>query len=465
MKPAELHRVQTELRGELVHLRLVGEARLYGSEAAHRAARRVVGVERQGLDVDVLDDVGADGERRGVADDGRGRGGIRSAVQHDPALEVRELAVLGGPVLVPELGGVAVDMPEEGLEAVVDDLYGLAGAQREEARVDLHRQVLTAAEGTADTGERHPDLVLGQAEYGRDLAQIRVQPLRGDVQVDAAVLARHGEAGLRAEERLVLHAEDVLAGDDHIRALRGLRGVAAHDGLAVHDVRVRYVPRVVVVAVLVDQRRALGGGGRLVRDDRQVRVVDTDLGGGAARGLGVVGGDDRDGLAVVADLAVGEDGGVLELQAVALHLRRQVVVGEDRVNAGSGQRLGGVDGPDLGVRDGAAQGVAPEHVLVPHVGGVRELAGDLEGAVGAQGGLADAALGAGALGDVGRGVEAGVRFAMVRPPLPGVPGGPRRGGPRRGSSRSRCSGRGCRTGPRGCPRRTARGCVPASRRR
>ena len=46
----------------------------------------------------------------------------------------------------------------------------------------------------------------------------------------------------------------------------------------------------------------------------------------------------------------------------------------------------------------------------------------------------------------------------VRPPLPD---GRPRGGPRRGSSRSRCSGTGCRRAPRGCPRRTARGCAPA----
>ena len=77
--------------------------------------------------------------------------------------------------------------------------------------MDLHRQVLAAAEGAADAGQRHPDLVLGQAEHGRDLPQVGVQPLGGDVEVDAAVLGGHREARLGAEERLVLHAEDVLA--------------------------------------------------------------------------------------------------------------------------------------------------------------------------------------------------------------------------------------------------------------
>lgn len=228
-----------------------------------------------------------------------------------------------------------------------------------------------------------------------------MEPLGGDVEVDAAVLGGDGEAGLGAEEGLVLHAEDVLALDDHVRALAGRGHVAADDRLAVEDVRVWDVAEVVVVAALVDEDRVRRGRGGLVGDDRQFAVLHLDLGGGAARGLRVVGGDDRDGLAVVADLAVGENGGVLDLQTVVPHLGRQVVVRHDGVDAGRGEGLGGVDGDDLGVGDRGAQDLAPEHVLVPHVGGVRELAGDLERAVRAERGLADAALGAGALGDVG----------------------------------------------------------------
>lgn len=227
-----------------------------------------------------------------------------------------------------------------------------------------------------------------------------MEPLGGDVEVDAAVLLGHGESGLGPEEGLVLHAEGVLALHDDVGAPAGGGDVSAHDGLAVHDVGVRDVPDVVVVAVLVDQDRVGGGRGRLVGDDGEFAVLDLDLRGGAAGRLGVVGGDDRDGLAVVADLAVGEDRGVPDLQTVVLHVGGQVVVRHDGVHARGGEGLGGVDGDDLGVGDGGAQDLAPEHVLVPHVGGVRELAGDLEGAVGAEGGLADAALGAGALCDL-----------------------------------------------------------------
>ena len=56
----------------------------------------------------------------------------------------------------------------------------------------------------------------GRSEAGGDLVLVHVQPLGGDVEVDAAVLGGDGEAGLRAEEGLVLHADLVLAGDDDV---------------------------------------------------------------------------------------------------------------------------------------------------------------------------------------------------------------------------------------------------------
>ncbi len=398
---AELDRVHAQLRRELVHLGLVGEAGLDGAEAAHRATGRVVRVERDRLDVHVLQDVGTHREGGGVAHDRRGGRRVRAAVQDDLALHVRELAVLGGAVLVVELRRVAVHVAEERLEPVVDDLDRLVRGQGQEAGVDLHRDVLAATEGTADARERHTDLLRREAEDRGDLLEVRVQPLGGDVQLDAAVLGRHGQAGLRAEEGLVLHAEGVLALDDDVGALAGLFHVAADDRLAVHDVRVRDVTDVVVVAALVDQRRVGGEGGGLVGDERKLAVVDLDLGGRSAGGLRVVGGHEGDRLTVVTYPAVGENRGVLDLQAVVLHLGRQVVVRQHRVHAGHGERLGDVDGDDLGVGDGAAQRLAPEHVLVPHVRGVRELAGDLEGAVRAKNRFADAALVV-LLGDVRR---------------------------------------------------------------
>ena len=75
--------------------------------------------------------------------------------------------------------------------------------------------------------------------------------------------------------------------------------------------------------------------------------------------------------------------------------------------------------PDAGVRVRAAQGRAPDHVVVPQVAGVGELAGDLERAVGPQRAVADPP-GAGAVGDGRRwsAVSRG-RSSSAWPPLGG----------------------------------------------
>src|SRR5262249_48736380 len=52
--PADLDRVDTGGRGQLVHLALVSEARLHDAEAAHGAARRVVGAGRPPVDDGIL---------------------------------------------------------------------------------------------------------------------------------------------------------------------------------------------------------------------------------------------------------------------------------------------------------------------------------------------------------------------------------------------------------------------------
>jgi hypothetical protein len=60
--------------------------------------------------------------------------------------------------------------------------------------MDLHRHVFARAERPAHAGQRQPDLVRGQAQAGGDLFLVDVQPLGGDVEVDAAVLGRYREA-------------------------------------------------------------------------------------------------------------------------------------------------------------------------------------------------------------------------------------------------------------------------------
>ncbi len=167
-------------------------------------------------------------------------------------------------------------------------------------------------------GQLEPDLLGPQPEGRADLALVDVQPLGGDVEVDAADAVGDGEPGLGAEERLVLHADLVVAGDDDLGG--GLR-VAGAD-LDVAD----------QVAARVDQR-AVGAQRRLGVDDRlEHLVVDDDLLGRLAGDLGVVGGDQGHRLALVADHVDREHRLVLVLEAVAL-LAGYVVVGEHREHA------------------------------------------------------------------------------------------------------------------------------------
>ena len=253
--------------------------------------------------------------------------------------------------------------------------------------MDLHGEVLAPAERAADAGEVDAHAVRRQAEARRHLVAVDVQPLRRDVDVDAALPVRHGQAGLGAEERLVLDPELVGSFDDDV----GLRlGVAVADDDRADDVR----PRIVVVAVAVGpalgvDRLHLGGALRV--DDRVERLVlDADLCGRAPRLLGMLRGDDRDGLAEVAHAVEREHRLVGELEAVAL-LARDVLVREHRVDARHPGRARRVDRRDERVRVRAADRVAPEHLGGVEVARVRELAGDLGNRVDPPHGLADAA--------------------------------------------------------------------------
>ena len=66
--------------------------------------------------------------------------------------------------------------------------------QREHRRVDLHREVLAAAERAADAGEVDPHLLGLEAQTRRDLVAVDVEPLRRDVDVDAALAVRDRDA-------------------------------------------------------------------------------------------------------------------------------------------------------------------------------------------------------------------------------------------------------------------------------
>ena len=281
---------------------------------------------------------------------------------------------------------MTVDVAEEGLLPVVDDLHRPLRVQREHGAVDLHGEILPPAERAADTREVDAHHVRRQVEAGRDLVAVDVQPLRGDVDVDAALAVRDREPRLGAEEGLILDADVVDARHGH---------VAFGVGIAVADDDVPHDVRALIVAVAVRHRRPVGVerlllGRALHVDDRlEQLVLDLDCGGGPARLLGLLGGDERDGLAVVADAVARQDGLIGELEPVRLRAR-DVGVGEHGMHAGHADGLGDVERDDPRVRVRAADGLAPEHSCRLEIARVGELARHLRDPVVPLGRFADA---------------------------------------------------------------------------
>ncbi len=375
--------------GELVHQCLVGERGLHAAEPAHRAARRVVREHPVRVDRDVGDPVRAQPHRAGVADHRRGRRRVRTAVEHRAGPGVDQRAVALGAELVGHERRVPVHVPEERLLPAVGHLHRPVGAQRQQAGVHVHRQVLAAAERATDPGQVQPHQVAGHAQRHADLPLVDVQPLGRDVEIDAAVLRRDREPGLRAQERLVLHPDLEVEGH-HDRG--GCVGIPPAELQMAHE-----------VARPVHGRRVVVHGPAGVGDGGQDLVVDPDARRRPARGLRVVSSDQRDRLPLVPHEFRGQHRlvGVLETEGV---VAGDVVGGEHGGHPRHGERVGDVDAPDPRVRVRAAQGHAPHHVVVPQVAGVGELAGDLERPVGAQRTVADPAR-----GGRGRGRGAGTR--------------------------------------------------------
>ena len=242
-----------------------------------------------------------------------------------------------------------VHVAVERLLAAVDIFTGRPRAQREQARVDLHGEVLARAEGAADAGERDPHLLLGQAEARRDLLPVDVQPLRRDVEVDAAVGGRDGEPGLRPERRLVLHRRLVVALDPDVGLDRV--GVPADDVHVAED-----------VAEVVHARRSRGGAPAPCRRRRASGSYSTTTSAAAARACSRrLGGDERDRLADVADDVVREHGLVAELEPERLPAG-DVGGGEDGGDAGAPRRGRDVDRADPRGRVRGCGRVTPQSI-------------------------------------------------------------------------------------------------------
>ena len=86
--------------------------------------------------------------------------GVGPGVAVDLGLDSGELAVPGDPCPQADGGGVALGVDDQRFLAGEDQLHRAASGLGQERRVDLHRDVLFAAEGPAHLGGLHPHFVL-----------------------------------------------------------------------------------------------------------------------------------------------------------------------------------------------------------------------------------------------------------------------------------------------------------------
>ncbi len=269
---------------------------------------------------------------------------------------------------------MAVGVAEEGLLAGGGQLHRAARAQREQAERELEGGVLAVGRGARHAGDDDAYAVRFQAEAGGRQVAVGVRVGGGGVELDAAVGPGNGQSGLGADGGGVLAADPVQALDHDLAG--GLRVAVAQ----------RDVPDQVAVGVQGGGAEGLLGVGDRVEEF----VLDGDRGRGEACGVGVVGGDGGDGLAVVAHDVVGEHGPVGDPAAVGGGAGH-VGVGDDGAHAGHLRGGLGVDGEDPGVGVRGAQHGGPQQALGPQVGGVGEGALGLGAGVGGLHGGSDAA--------------------------------------------------------------------------
>jgi hypothetical protein len=166
---------------------------------------------------------------------------------------------------------------------------------------------------------------------------------------------------------------DHVARDHHVGLAEHAVGLRAVAGLPVEDVVVG-----LVLLVVADDRRI--GVERLasVDDGRQLLVLDVDQLERIARGVAVVGHDERDLLALEAHLVRGQHGlGVVGHRGHPGQVQRlEVLAGDHRAHLGMGERGGGVDRDDARVRERAAQHRAVQHPGQDDVVHVGALAAD-----------------------------------------------------------------------------------------
>ena len=381
---AKLDRIDSQLARHHVGVALVGPHQLRDAEAAQRAGRRQIRVQRVRVDRDVLDVVRARRGEAGLLRHARPDVGVGAAVPPDLALARADAAVARNAALDAEAARVLGD-GEELLFHRERDLYRPSCEQREHRHQRLQLDVELGAEAAAEKRHAHADPVLRPAQQPRDLDAHERRALRGGMDGERAV-GRLGDRDERLERRVhhLLRAEAVL--EHAVRRGERLRGVAAPQveieryiraGPSFQVLQVRERPcrleRVVDDGFRGHRLELVVNGGQLlVFCDDQVRRF--------LRHVRVGGEHHRDRLADVADLVHREHGLVVERRAVIRvgHDFLQIGGAHHAMHAAHGLGRAHVEAPDPAVRDAAAENPAVQHAGQAQVVDVLGPPGDLQ---------------------------------------------------------------------------------------
>ena len=373
----ELDDVHAEPLGQGEHGPFVGDRQLAGTKAPHRPGRRVVGEDRDPIDRDVGHAIGPGRVADGLAQHGRPGRRIGPFVAADRHFGGGDRALGRGRERVVDLHRVALVSSDHRLGAGVLHPNRAPELHGREPEIDLDRDVLAPAEGTAGRRLNHANPLERHAERHRDQPPVFVDPLARDMNLDP-ILDQLGVASLDVEEGVI----------DRL----GARGRVDHDlglgdrsgGVALADQLGREH-----VAADVQRGRVEGLGLGHGPDHRQRLVVDhhpiAGLLGGGLRGRD----HDPEHVAAIADLLRAQDRVIAADQPV--HVGALDVGGGQHSNhARRDSSRADVDLEQARVRMRAANHDRAEHLGPGQIAAVAGLAGDLAEHVGPRGRAAEA---------------------------------------------------------------------------
>ena len=357
----ELDGVHGQPLGELVELHLEGEAGLHGAVAALGPARRLVRVDAPRVEAVRRHAVGRREELSAVVGRHQPERRVGAAVEDDPGVDGRDLALRRRARPVPHLERVT---PAVGVEDLLPGVEDLDRPPREHGQPG-HRELeveglALAAERPADRRLDHPHHGGFQAQHPGDLPVQVVGHLRGRPHGEPAVPVEAPDGAVGLDGRVGRPLEEVVALDHHVGRLHAPVHVAEGElhELGHVPVPARLPGRVQVLAVLV---APLGRQrGLRIQPGRQLPVLDADPLQRLQRRVLVHGRHGGHRVPHVAHAVQGQGvlvGGPGDDPVAHGHVPAR----DHSVYARQRPGLRGVDGEDVGVGVGAPQDLAVEH--------------------------------------------------------------------------------------------------------